>query len=81
MKENSGLEEEIEISPSERSVIEIVLSGSSASKITQQKEKSPSENNSFSPSEEQSLIVPKVTWKRALLTSQEMPKSKHIRFD
>ncbi len=81
MKENSDPEEKIEISPSKRSVIEVILSKSLVSKIIQQKEKSSSKSNSFSSSEEQSLMALKVIWKRALLTSQEMPKSKHIRFD
>jgi len=52
LKENFGSEEEIEISPSKRSVIEVVLSGSPIPKITQQKEKSPSESNSSSPLKE-----------------------------
>jgi len=81
LKENFGSEEEIEISPSKRSVIEVVLSENLASKITQQKEKSPSESSSFSSLEEQSLMAPKVIRKRILSISQEIPKSKHIRFD
>ena len=34
LKENSGLEEKIEINPSKRSIIEVVLSGSPVPKIT-----------------------------------------------
>jgi len=81
LKENSNIKKKIEISPSKRSVIEVVLSENLASKITQQKEKSPSENSSSSLIEEQSLMAPKVIRKRVLSTSQEMPKSKHIKFD
>jgi len=60
LKENSDPEEKIEISPSKRSVIEVILSKSLVSKIIQQKEKSSSKSNSFSSSEEQSLMALKV---------------------
>ncbi len=81
LKKNSDPKKKIEISPLERSIIEVVLSESPMSKITQQKEKSPSKSSFFNFSEEQSLMASKITWKRVLLISQEMPKSKHIKFD
>jgi len=51
LKENSDPKEKIEINPLEKSIIEVVLSESPTSKITQQKEKNPLESSFSSFSE------------------------------